>query len=187
MTIAKYRLIDLIVLTLLCVIIDIVGFFVSQSDLIFFYVTLSTPILLIIYIRWDYRGLISTLVVAVLHLILYRNFDLLSLALYVTSIFMITTAMIWFKLVGRNQIKQEVLWLTLYFLTGYLMMFFTQVLAQYILFKEIEWIVLITRHGLNLILGWVILMIAKRQEDFMVDMEKYLLNQIKERQQEEHL
>jgi hypothetical protein len=67
------------------------------------------------------------------------------------------------------------------------MMFFTQVLAQYILFKEIEWIVLITRHGLNLILGWVILMIAKRQEDFMVDMEKYLLNQIKERQQEEHL
>jgi hypothetical protein len=100
---------------------------------------------------------------------------------------MISTAMIWFKLVGRNQIKQEVLWLTLYFLTGYLMMFFTQVLAQYILFKEIEWIVLITRHGLNLILGWVILMIAKRQEDFMVDMEKYLLNQIKERQQEEHL
>ncbi|PKK86757.1 MAG: hypothetical protein CVV63_03820, partial [Tenericutes bacterium HGW-Tenericutes-8] len=109
MTIAKYRLIDLIVLTLLCVIIDVVGFFVSQSDLIFFYVTLSTPVLLIIYIRWDYRGLLSTLVVALLHIILYRNFDFLSLILYMASIMSISTAMIWFKLVGRNQIKQEVL------------------------------------------------------------------------------
>lgn len=184
MTIAKYRMIDLIVLTILCVVVDTIGYFISQSDLLFFYVTLSTPILLIIYIRWHMYGLISTGVIAVLHLILYRNFELLSLVLYTLSIFGISIAMVWFKVINRNHIKDETLLLTLYFMTGYLAMFFIQVLTQYILFNQVEWIVLITRHAINFVLGWVILMIAKRQEDFMVDMKKYLLKQIKERKQE---
>ncbi|MDY0209982.1 MAG: hypothetical protein RBQ91_01065 [Acholeplasma sp.] len=187
MTIAKYRKLDLLIWTVVCIIIDLIGYLASQKELIFFYVTLSTPVLLILYIRWGSWGLIPTAIVAILHTVLYRNFDFMPMVLYIFSIFGIAASMIWFKIIRKNSIKEEVLWLILYFLTGYLAMFLIQALSQFILFKEIEWFVLITRHGLNIALGFVILMIAKRQEDLLVDMKTYLLKQIKERQQEEHV
>ena len=187
MTIAKYRLLDLIVLGVVAVIVDLIGFFASQKELIFLYVTLSTPILMIIYVRWGKYGLYVNGVIALLHTILYRNFDILPMLGYITSIFALSVSMVWFKITTKGQIRSEVLLLTLYFLTGYLALFFTQVLLQYWLFGTVEWIVLFTRHGLNIILGWVILMIARHQEDFMVDMKAYLLRQIKERQEEERI
>jgi ABC-type uncharacterized transport system YnjBCD permease subunit len=106
---------------------------------------------------------------------------------YIISIFALGLSMVWFKITTKGQIRSEVLLVTLYFLTGYLALFFTQVLLQFWLFDTVEWIVLITRHGFNILLGWVILMIARHQEDFMVDMKAYLLRQIKERQEEEHI
>jgi hypothetical protein len=60
-------------------------------------------------------------------------------------------------------------------------------MIQLVLFETVEWIVLISRHGFNIILGWVIMMIARHQEDFMVDMKTYLLKQIKERLEEERI
>lgn len=187
MTIAKYRLMDLIVLGFVAVVVDLIGYFASQKELIFLYVTLSTPIILIIYFRWGKYGLYVNLVIALLHTILYRNFELLPMIGYMLSIFAIGVSMIWFKITSKKHIRSEVLLLTLYFLTGYLALFFTQVLLQLTLFETVEWVVLITRHAFNIILGWVILMIARHQEDFMVDMKKYLLQQIKERQEEERI
>jgi len=187
LTIAKYRLIDLIVLGAVAVLVDLVGFFASQKELIFLYVTLSTPILMIIYFRWGAYGLYVNGVIALLHTILYRNFDLLPMLGYIASIFTLSSAMVWFKITNKSHIRSEVLLVTLYFLTGYLALFFTQVLIQWWLFDTVEWVVLITRHGFNIILGWVILMIARHQEDFMVDMKAYLLKQIKERQEEERI
>lgn len=185
MTIAKYRLIDLIFLTIVAIIVDLVGFFASQKELIFLYVTLSTPIIMIIYVRWGAYGLYTNAVIAILHTILYRNFEFLPMLGYIVSIFALGSSMIWFKITTKPHIRSEVLLVTLYFLTGYLALFFTQVLLQMTLFDTIEWVVLITRHGFNLLLGWIILMIARHQEDFMVDMKQYLIRQAKERLEEE--
>lgn len=184
MTIAKYRKLDILVWSILCVLIDLIGFFASQKELIFFYVTLSTPILLIVYIRWGKWGLIPTAAVAVLHTLLFKNFEFLPMILYITSIFGLTLSMIWFKITRRNYIRDEPLLIILYFITGYIGLFGFQILSQFILFDKVEWSIMATRHALNIILGLVVLMIARRQEDFLVDMEKYLLKQIKERQQE---
>ena len=104
--------------------------------------------------------------------------------LYITSIFGLTLSMIWFKITRRNYIRDEPLLIILYFITGYIGLFGFQILSQFILFDKVEWSIMATRHALNIVLGLVVLMIARRQEDFLVDMEKYLLKQIKERQQE---
>lgn len=186
MTIAKYRLMDLMFLGFIALAVDLIGFFASQSDLLFLYVTLSTPILLIIYFRWGIYGLYVNGAVIVLHTILYRNFEILDMLGYALSILAIGVSMVWFKLTTKGQIRSEVLLLTLYFLTGYLAMFLIQVLVQFVLYDKIEWVILITRNAFNIIIGWVILMIARNQTDFMVDMRKYLLKQIKDRE-EEHL
>jgi len=184
LTIQKFRTIDLIVLTTIAVIVDVVGYFASQSALVFLYVTLSTPIMMIAYIRWNYRGLVINIAAIFLYTILYRNFELIPMIGYALSVMSIGLVMLWFKIIDRNQIKNEILTLTLYFVSGYLLLFIVQALTQYIIANEIQWITLITRHSINFILGWIIMLIASRQQDFMVDMHGYLLKQIEERKKE---
>ena len=184
MTIQKFRTIDLIVLSTIAVIVDVVGYFASQSALIFLYVALSTPIMMIAYIRWNYRGLIINIVSIILYTILYKNFELIPMIGYALSVMSIGLVMLWFKVIPKNQIKNEILTLTLYFVSGYVMLFMIQAFTQYLMSNEIQWITLIARHSVNFILGWIIMFIASRQQDFMVDMHGYLLKQIEERKKE---
>ncbi|MCF7931492.1 MAG: hypothetical protein K9L02_08295 [Acholeplasmataceae bacterium] len=181
MTIQKFRTIDLIVLSLIALIVDVIGYFASQGALVFFYVTLSTPIMMIAYIRWNYRGLIVNVVAILVYTILYKNFELIPLIGYTLSVMSIGLVMFWFKIVKPSRIKDEVLILTLYYLSGYLLLFGLQVVSQWIINGQVQWITMITRHSINFALGWVIMLIASRQQDFMVDMKTYLRRQIEER------
>ncbi|PKK99277.1 MAG: hypothetical protein CVV57_03675 [Tenericutes bacterium HGW-Tenericutes-2] len=185
MTIKKFMTFDLLVLTLLAVLVDVIGYFASLSDLVFLYVSLSIPVILIAYIRWGYKALVINLVIIILHLILYRGIQVLPMIVYLLSLGSISVSMIWFKLVKKNGIKDEVLLITLYFLTAYTTLFLLQAFAQYLEGGEIQWITLLIRHSVNIILGWVILVIASKQQDLMVDMHSYLLKQIEERKKEE--
>lgn len=184
MTIKKFMTFDLLVLTVIASIVDIVGYFASKTDLKFLYIALSVVVMMIAYIRWDYKAFVIPVVIVLLHLILYRGQTFWTSLVYASSIFSIGVSMIWFKIVKRDHIKQEVLLLTLYFMTGYISMFFLQALASYIS-GEVQWLTLIIRHSVNFILGWVIFMIASRQEDLLVDMKAYLLRSIEERRKEE--
>jgi len=69
LTIKKFMMFDLIVLTIIAIVVDIVGYFASQTDLKFLYVALSVIVMMIAYIRWDYKALVIPLVIAILHLI----------------------------------------------------------------------------------------------------------------------
>ncbi len=184
MTIKKFMTFDLIVLTLLAVVVDVIGYFASQSDLIFLYVTLSIPVILIAYIRWGYKALVINLVIIVLHLIMYRGIQVIPMIVYLVSLASTSLSMIWFKLIKKDDIKDEVLLITLYFLTAYVALFLLQAFAQFLEGGEIQWFTLLIRHSVNIVLGWVILMIAARQQDLMVDMNTYLLKQIEERKKE---
>ena len=184
MTIKKFMTMDLIVLSILAIIVDVIGYFASKSDLVFFYISLSIPIMLIAYIRWGYKAFVINIVVLLLHLVLYGTTKVLGTMIYSISILSLAIAMVWFRIVSRSSIKKEVFLITLYFLTGYLTLFLMQALAQYAISKDVQWTTLIIRHAVNIVLGWVILMIASRQEDLMVDMHQYLLKQIEDRKDE---
>lgn len=184
LTIKKFMMFDLIVLTIIAVIVDIVGFFASKTDLKFLYVALSVIVMMIAYIRWDFKAFVIPLVIVILHMILYRGGTLLTQTVYALSIFSVGLSMIWFKLVKRDQIKEEVLLLTGYFVTGYLALFLFQAWASY-LSGEVQWVTLLIRHSVNFILGWVVLFIASKQEDLLVGMKAYLLRSIEERKKEE--
>lgn len=187
MTIRKFMTYDLIVLTMMAIIIDVIGYFASRSALVFFYVSLSIPIMLIAYIRWGHHGLLINVVIASLHIILYRNYEWINLLLYAVSIGSVGLSMIWFKLIKKNQIKDEFMWLTLYYLTGYLSLFLFQILSQYLISGEIQWVTMTARHAINFLLGWLILFIASKQQDFMVDMRHYLLKAATERAKERRM
>jgi hypothetical protein len=184
LTIKKFMTFDLLVLTIMAIVVDVIGYFASQSDLVFLYVSLSIPIILIAYIRWGYKALVINLIIMVLHLILYRGIQVLPMIIYLFSLISISISMLWFKFTKKDSIKDEVLLITLYFLTAYITLFLIQAIAQYVEGGEIQWVTLLIRHSVNIILGWVILMIAARQQDLMVDMKTYLLREIKERKEE---
>ncbi|MDO9629540.1 MAG: hypothetical protein Q7I99_06535 [Acholeplasmataceae bacterium] len=184
MTIKKFMTFDLLVLSLMAVVVDVIGYFASQSDLVFLYVSLSIPVILIAYIRWGVKGLAINLVIMILHLILYRGIQVLPMIVYLISLASISISMIWFKITKKDHIKNEILLITVYYFTAYLTLFLFQALAQFLEGGEIQWFTLLIRHSLNIILGWVILVIASKQQDLMVDMKTYLLKQIKERKEE---
>lgn len=184
LTIKKFMTFDLLVLTVIALIVDIVGYFASKTDLKFLYVALSFVVMLIAYIRWDYKAFIIPVVVTLLHFALYRGGTLLSNMVYAVSIFSVGSSMVWFKLAKRDEIKNEVLLLTLYYVTGYVIMFLFQALASSIV-GEVQWETLLIRHSVNFILGWFIFFIASKQEDLLVNMKKYLLRSIEERRKEE--
>lgn len=184
LTIKKFMIFDLIVLTIIAVVVDVVGFFASKTDLKFLYVALSFIVMMIAYIRWDFKALVIPVVIVILHMILYQGGTFVTQMIYALSIFSISLSMIWFKFVKRDQIKDEVLLLTGYFITGYLALFMLQAWASYVS-GEVQWVTLLVRHSVNFILGWVVLFIASKQEDLLVGMKAYLLRSIEERKKEE--
>lgn|GEM_PF-1295826 len=184
MTIRKFMTIDLIVLSVMALVVDIIGYYASKSALVFFYVSLSIPIMMIAYIRWGIKGISINVLAILVYTVMYQNFDLVPMLLYAVSILSVALSMIWFKIVKKNHIKDEFLLLTLYYLTGYLSLFIIQAISQMIISNEIQWITLTARHSINFLLGWVILFIASKQQDFMVDMKAYLLKSIQDRKKE---
>lgn len=184
MTIRKFMTIDLIVLCVMALVVDIIGYFASKSALVFFYVSLSIPIMLIAYVRWGSKGMIINILAILIYTLMYQNFELLPMLLYALSVLSVSSAMIWFKIVKKNHIKDEFLLLSLYYFTGYLMLFIIQAISQQIISNDIQWITLTARHSINFLLGWVILFIASKQQDFMVDMKAYLLKSIEDRKKE---
>ncbi len=184
MTIKKFMMFDLLTLCVIAIIVDVVGYFASRSDLVFLYVALSIPVMLIAYIRWDIKALVLPGVTILLHVILYRDDHILATMVYLLSIASTAVSMIWFKVFKRNRIKEEFLLLSLYYVSGYALMFLFQAYASHLM-GEIQWLTLLIRHSVNFILGWIILFIASKQEDLLVDMKGYLLRSIEERKKEE--
>jgi hypothetical protein len=184
LTIRKFMTIDLIVLSVMALVVDIIGYYASKSALVFFYVSLSIPIMMIAYVRWGIKGISINVLAILVYTVMYQNFDLVPMLLYAVSVLSVAMSMIWFKIVKKNHIKDEFLLLTLYYLTGYLALFIIQAVSQLIISNEIQWITLTARHSINFLLGWVILFIASKQQDFMVDMNAYLLKSIQDRKKE---
>ncbi len=184
LTIKKFMMFDLLVLTVMAIIADVLGYFASRQAFAFLYIALSIPVMLIAYIRWDIKALIIPVLIMVLHLILYRGGTFLAQSIYVLSILSTALSMIWFKFIRRDGIKDEFILLSTYYLTAYIALFMFHVLAMAVS-GEIQWVTLIIRHSVNVILGWLILFIASKQQDLLVDMKAYLKRQIEERRQEE--
>jgi hypothetical protein len=184
LTIKKFMTYDILLLSFVAILVDVIGYFASRSDLVFLYMSLSLPVILISYIRWNYKALVINLLIIVLHFILYSQVVDLSFFIYLLSLLVTSFSMILFYVFKRNTIKDEVLKLLIYYLSAYLLMFLTQGLAQYLLNQDVQWITLIIRHSVNFIIGFVVLWIASRQEDLMIDMKSYLLKSIEERKKE---
>jgi hypothetical protein len=184
LTIKKFMIYDIALLSFIAILVDVIGYFASRSELVFLYISLSLPVILILYIRWGYKAIITNLLIIVLHFILYSSVISLSLFIYLLSLIITSLSILLFKIFDRSQIKDEMLKLLIYYVFAYVLMFLTQGLAQYIIMQDVEWITLIIRHSVNFILGFVILWIASRQDDLMVDMKSYLLRSIEERKKE---
>lgn len=183
MTIAKFRNIDLIIFTLLAVIIDFVlgryGLFGLKM-----YLSVSVFISLLMIIRWRKWGAITVFALVITHIITYFNNDFLVLLAHSISLLTITFLII-FEPKLRNKTNRYEL-VSLSYLVIYIIVILVEWSLLQIFGQGISFGNYLVNQSVNFFLGLFILFIIHLQKDLLVDMQTYLIEKSKEKQNEKN-
>ncbi len=181
MTIAKLRIIDLAVFSLLTIIIDFVlgryGLFGLRM-----YLSVSVCMGLMMIIRWRKWGILTVIVIVIGHMITFWNNNLLVLIAHSLSLLGIILAIIIEPKI-RNKTNHFELIIFLY--SGiYLVVVLLEWMFLFLFGQEIALINHLFNHSVNFMLGLFILFLISLQKELLLDMNTYLIEKSKERKNE---
>lgn len=179
MNIKKARLIDMGILTLVAAVGDLVAYWATSLGVEtytgFFYLAPSICVLIFIYARWQYFGIIPNIILLGIQLILYRaqifvGYQLvipfvlgyLSLILYVP---IANTRYLGFKTVTKK---------VLGFIITYFLVVAIESILGLIFNSGIGLASYFYRHLINMILCLILFVVASLQKNFIVPMQSYL-------------
>ena len=178
MTIYKFRIIDLLILTSIGVLIDLVLGFSGLFGL-FTYISISMPLLCAMYIRWGKYAMFSNMTIALSQTIMFLVIGE-SLLVVLSHLIAVLSMMLIIPLrqtLGMNKETLSLLRIWMFYLMIYSVMFFTGWVMSLIFGVSIS----LANHGLNhtinIFLGLGLLAIMSRQKDLLTDMHQYLLTQ----------
>ncbi|MBE0701116.1 MAG: hypothetical protein IH571_05470 [Acholeplasmataceae bacterium] len=176
MTIKKFRNMDLILLTTIAVILDVIlGLFGLFG--LWLFMALSIPIILLCYIRWRSYGLIPNIVVVAAHFIIYylmlKN-DIVVVLAHLLAMQTLSFALVMLKWNKLKERYKQFYPIALYFMVCYGIMFMSEWLLMIAFGKSILLLSHLLNHSLNILLGLGLMAIIYRQNDLFVDMETYL-------------
>ena len=183
MSIKKLRMVDVLILTLLMVILEVVWFFVSKSIVWLsysIYLPISTVIILILCIRWKQYAVVSAAIIFILKLLLTFDFHWLNILCIASMTFCPMIALPFIK-AGDKELHNEIGLTAIFGLFGYICSLLVVVPIQVFIIKENMFAYSIA-NGINLIFGISVLMIACKQENFLIDMDEFLNSEIEKRQ-----
>lgn len=172
MTIHKYRLIDLAIFTALAMILDIIlglqGLFGVST-----YLSLSIPILLLVYRRWGIYGLIPNGILAILHVFLYRDGWTISLANAI-GLCTLSIALLWQK--HPSMKPKYITYGTLFgfYVFSYFVMVMMEWLCLLLFGHTLSLYALLLNHSINMLLGLGLLSIIYLQNELFVPMPSYI-------------
>lgn len=185
MTLKKYRLIDIAILTAIGFIADLVSHWVKTTfvqDTL--YIAPSIIFVIFIYIRWGKLGLISNAILLLGQIALYGQEILGNLPLlagFTIGYMSLSSVLIWTGKRKRAIISSGFKMITLYLIIPYGLMILLEAGASNLLgFKE-NLVTFWGRHVMNLPICLIIMVIAVFQKNLLVDMPLYLKEQQKER------
>lgn len=190
MTFKKYKIVDIVVLTLIAILVDMISFWLmgtASGDGSFnFFVTPSIVLIMIIYIRWGSIGIVPNLIIAVIHSIVYQKELLVHYNRwipYLIGYMVIFLSILWKKLLGSVIINNRITMTALY------------ILVNLTLMTVVEWSVALTlgsnevidtyiiRNLVNVFIALVAFIIATYQKGLVVDAKSYLLQMKKEEEE----
>lgn len=178
-----YKFADIAILTILAVIAEVAGIgaikmFFEQGSPISFMLSLALPVVMIIMIRWNYYGLVAAFVVGITNHIVLGSSDVGHLIIYSIGNLGVALAFIWLHYRTKQAIRSDWMLTTLYYLTGYigvilLRSLIAMLFGNHLLVTMVN--MFLKGEFLSIIIGFVVMMIARKQPNFMVDMKTYLL------------
>ncbi len=193
MTLKRYKTLDIIILTVIALLADVIALVFTKmllkTNYDNIYIAPSIVFILIIYIRWGKVGFISNAVLLIGQYTLYTTqiFESTTLAIAFSlgylSLFLVT---LWKKDKKESVISSGVKTVLIYYFIPYGLMILLEAGASYILGFQGKFMVFVIRHTTNFLLGMIVIIIAKMQKNFLVDMELYLLKQQKEKDEKKN-
>lgn len=183
MSLTKYKIIDLVFLSLACILMDYIinkiPFF-SIGNMI---KLTSIPIILLMYIRWNYVAIIFNIIVSFSYFLTFKNIIsneeilILSLSLLSLSTCLITRFII-FK---KNKKIKDGITPGLVFIIHYLIFILFESIFSYIFLKKFSFLGYLTSNAFSIIFGMIIFYIMYFQKNILVDVETQLLENNKEK------
>lgn|GEM_PF-3566907 len=191
MTLKKYRILDILILTVIAVIADVLSNLASgwiSAQWIFpMYIAPSIVFIVFIYIRWNYAGVFSHLGLLGVQMLLLRN-ELFSNAWLLLAFIIGYLSIAWVLLLRPKQsniLRSRKKTLLIYFLATLGIMITLESIVLMITPIDGTVVDLLFRHLVNFIMLLIVFMIAQRQKDFLTDMKSYLIKVEKERNEKE--
>lgn len=182
MTLQKYRLIDLAILTGLSVLADTVSGLVGFAGLNL-YVAASVPLLLLAYVRWGKWGLIANAVVVLDHFLVYLDQGILPAAANALSISALSIALV-FPLNRFSRPRPPFGRAALAYLAAYAAMFALEWGLGWAFGTGISLWGEFLHHVFNLLFGFGLLAVIARQKDLLIPMGSYLREETEKRERE---
>lgn len=181
MTIQKFRKLDLIVLTMVAVISDLLIAVFGILNISLF-LSIAFPILILVYVRWHVYGAITHGVIILSHLIIFGLFSdngwLIAL-LHALSIVGFGLSFLIIKTYGKKTYT-PFQYIFLAFVVGYLS-FILLSWGLYQMVATINLLVVMISHSINLLLGIGLLLLINRQKVLLVNMVSYLIEKNEEK------
>lgn len=181
MTIKKYRIIDIAILTALAILTDLIAYWVTgigSGTLDSFFITPSIAIIVIIYIRWGWIGVIPNLLVGLVHLFVYQEQLLVHYTAwfpYLTGFMLLFASYIWKKLLKGDIIQSRLLMIALYIILNFAIMVFGEWLVALTFGTNHQLIFYMVRHAVNIIIALMIFIVATYQKGLVTDARKYII------------
>lgn len=185
MTMRKYKLIDIAILTATALLADVVSYWVKSKfvqDTL--YIAPSIIFVIIIYIRWGKLGIASNVLLMIAQITIYRHEILAStpqLVGFILGYLSLSSVLIWTGKKKHDIISSGFKMITLYLIIPYGLMILLEAGASNLLGFEGTFVTYWGRHVMNLPICLIIMVIAVFQKNLLVDMPTYLKEQQKER------
>lgn len=182
MTIQKFRNMDLIFLTVVGIISDLLlGFFGLIGIQLF--LSIAYPLIIICYIRWHKYGVFPNIAIMILHSLLYgfindAGWTIAMLHSIAILGFSIVIAMIYLTKQHEQKVSTKT-YLLIYFV-GFLTVFFVEWGLFNLFNYKLNLISHAFNHVINFLFGLLIIFITSRQKDILINMNYYFKHKDKE-------
>ncbi len=173
----KLKILDLIIFTAIAIISDWVAYSLKLFNLNLI-ISLSIPIIIIIYIRWSYYGIITNVLVTISHFIIFQEPPLNKLIHSISFLFL-GLSLLFLLLKSYKDLPIKKRYLTLLYIPIYAVMMLVEWGLSHLTQTPISLIGHIANHSLNFIIGLAVILVASIQPNIIVSMKSYEMHLIK--------
>ena len=142
------------------------------------HIPLRTVIIVIIYIRWGWIGIIPNLILGLAHIIVYQEQLLVHYNAwlpYLIGFLLLFISFLWKKILKDVIIQSRILMKALYIILNFSIMIVGEWLVALTLGAGHQIIYYAVRHAVNIIIALMIFIVATYQKGLVTDARKYII------------